>query len=146
MRKLIANLGLTLFLAVGLVPVAVLSAGSNTAQLTDLTPIVPRFAELAELDASSDQPISALAVSPIDARTAATSILGEAASNGRVYSGLAAQYFGESPRDVLVVVVTGGTVPFGGPAGEGFTDGAARVTGVITDAETGEFLRGFMFS
>jgi hypothetical protein len=65
-----------------------------------------------------------------------------------VLLGEASQFAEEAPRPVLIVVASGGTFQFDGPP-DGPVSGiqrTARVTGIIIDASTGEFLRGFMFN
>jgi hypothetical protein len=63
-----------------------------------------------------------------------------------VLTARAAQFPGEAMRPVFVVVRSGGVFPFDGPP-DGPVSGErriARVTGLLIDAETGEFLRGFL--
>ena len=125
---------------------SLLALADARAKLTGLDAERAEIFDVTEVDANSDFPAAGQTVSPVDARESATVVVGDTALGGRVYSGLAAQHFGEGRREVLVVVIDGGTMPFGGPVGEELTDRAARVTGLIIDAKTGEFLRGFMFS
>jgi hypothetical protein len=62
-----------------------------------------------------------------------------------VYLARASKLADDPQRDVFVVVTPGGEIPFDGPIGESTTK-TARVTGVVIDAKTGEFMWGFMRS
>ncbi len=64
----------------------------------------------------------------------------------RVVRAEGAQFAEEAARPVYVVIVAGGTFPFDGPM-DGPVSGkvrTARLTGILINATTGEFLRGFM--
>lgn len=61
-----------------------------------------------------------------------------------VYRGEAARFVDEPLRPVFVVTVHGGVVPNTGPVGEAREPRTVRITGIIVDAESGEFMRGFM--
>lgn len=64
-------------------------------------------------------------------------------SAARVLMARASVFADEKPRDVVVILVPGGTFPFDGPPGAE-APSTARFTGIVIDAATGEFLRGFM--
>lgn len=61
----------------------------------------------------------------------------------RVLRARASRFVLEPAREVWVVIFSGGTSPFDGPPGAPELP-PYEVTGVIIDAETGEFIRGFM--
>jgi hypothetical protein len=52
----------------------------------------------------------------------------------------------EDPQAVIVIVTPGGSIPVDGPVGNPYAGKMlpARITGIILDAKTGAFLRGFM--
>lgn len=64
----------------------------------------------------------------------------------RTYRAIAAQYFDRNTQAVIVVITPGGTIPLDGPVDGPYAGKSipARITGVILDAKTGAFLRGFM--
>jgi hypothetical protein len=62
----------------------------------------------------------------------------------RVYRATSRQYLNSPDRDVWVVVFPGGQSPFDGPMGATNGHTTMTLTGIIIDAESGEFLRGFM--
>jgi len=61
-----------------------------------------------------------------------------------VYLATGTQYPNSPERMVFVVIFDGGISPFDGPPEADASPTHYRVTGVILDATTGEFLRGFM--
>ena len=85
-------------------------------------------------------------VSPADAVAIASDLAPIDPVTARTYEATAARYIGGDERPVIVVVAPGGSIPLSGPVGSEFADSMvpARITGIILDAETGEFLRGFM--
>lgn len=61
----------------------------------------------------------------------------------RAYLARVSRTPGASKEPVWIITTPGGTLPFDGPVG-GPVVGAPRLTGVILDAKTGEFWRGFV--
>ena len=96
----------------------------------------------------ADSAIVAGGVTPAEAVLTARSQVDLGVGPITVLRGEASQFAEEEPRPVLIVVAAGGTFPLDGPP-DGPVSGtqrSARITGIIVDAATGEFLRGFMFS
>ena len=85
-------------------------------------------------------------ISAVEALGVADEAIGIEGRPTQSYRARAAQFFDDRLRTVFVVVVAGGTMPFDGPVSGPLTGRmrVAPVTGVIIDAETGEFLRGLM--
>lgn len=69
--------------------------------------------------------------------------LGVKGEKVRILHALTPRYVGEEPRTVWVVLFSGGQSPFGGP-GRGSEPTQYRLTGIIVEDQTGEFLGGFM--
>jgi hypothetical protein len=89
----------------------------------------------------------ALVAEPISrdqAVAAAQAELGTADANVRVFLGQAPLYPGQANRAVWIVLFMGGTSPLDGPSGAPEPAASFGETGVLIDATTGEFLRGFM--
>jgi hypothetical protein len=91
-------------------------------------------------------------VTAADALEAAANAVGRKPEEGRAYSAIAAKYFDDDARSVYVIVFSGGLMPVTRPASENdiqtesLSQRIARITGVVIDAGTGEFLRGFMYA
>jgi hypothetical protein len=84
---------------------------------------------------------------PVDragAIAAAEDEVGKTDPNVRVLQGRALVSPKEPDRQVWIVLFAGGVSPFDGPAGGNMGPITFSVTGVIIDAQTGEFIRGFM--
>jgi hypothetical protein len=81
-------------------------------------------------------------VSRDQAIAAAEAQLGSLDQSVQVLRGRASKYMDDEIREVWIVVVDGGVSPFGGPPGA--EPVRYDLTGVIIDAKSGEFLRGFM--
>lgn len=96
------------------------------------------------IDVTSQSRISS--AGGVESRIAASvvDVLGPETSEWTWLAATASQFVDDRPRAVVVVLVRGGLVPFDGPAGRDY-DPSASVAGMVFDAETGEFLRGFMF-
>lgn len=62
----------------------------------------------------------------------------------RVFRAVSRKYENSADRDVWVIVFEGGRAVFGGPRRAVVEEPVVKLTGIIIDANTGEFLRGFM--
>lgn len=62
----------------------------------------------------------------------------------RIYRAISRKFVTSEDRDVWVVVFEGGNPLFAGPERPNAAPSVVRLTGLIIDAQTGEFLRGFM--
>lgn len=95
-------------------------------------------------DVTSSEPAAsqAAAISKEKAIGLAQDEIGTTDDNVRVLFGQAAQYPGQTESAVWIVLFNGGVAPFDGP--DGAPPVTYTVTGVLIDATTGDFLRGFM--
>jgi phage shock protein PspC (stress-responsive transcriptional regulator) len=145
MKLILMRLALAVlaFSASALVARAVVEASATSSQVPLLT-----AGELEYLRISSPPASSLLEqdswVSNEQAVATARDIVGDLPIEG-VVTGIAAQYEDSSDyaRPVFVVVFAGGQVPIDAPDEAGGPV-VARLTGIVVDASTGEFLRGFM--
>jgi hypothetical protein len=81
-------------------------------------------------------------LSEADALSAAKQEI-DVSGESRVYQAVVIPAPGKPAQQAWIVTTPGGVPPFDGPAGAPPVAGA-RLTGVVLDATTGEFLRGFM--
>jgi hypothetical protein len=116
-------------------PIQPMTPGSDSSLLTD--------AELADLGLRWD-PVPASAATARktvpEIVAAAASQLGRSDAPAEVLRGLVRQYADSQPQTAYIVIYTGGDAEGAGPNGTVITP---RLTGVVIDDQTGEFLRGF---
>jgi hypothetical protein len=79
----------------------------------------------------------------LDGALKAAAVVSEVTSASHAYQALASVSPSSAPVPVWIVTTPGGIAPFDGPP-DGPVVAAPRLSGVILDATTGEYLRGFM--
>lgn len=136
----------------GLIVVGIIYATASQATAQQVPPTLSDYdvlhAGLIITDDLTNAPTRRLAIGGIsgDQAVVVAKQVVEIESPVRVLGGFASQFSGGESRSVFVVVVGGGTFPFSGPAEDAVdrVGRTGRVTGIIVDAVTGEFLRGFI--
>ena len=140
---------LALLLVLGIVGLASTAHGAQSQSRPQLSPFAIARAEITvvgDVTELQDSSIMSGGISAADAVRAARGQVSLGSGPITVLRGEAAQFVDSEVKPVFIVVAAGGAIPFDGPPGTDVLRQPVRVTGVIVDAATGEFLRGFMFT
>ena len=125
---------------VGLGPAA--TAAPPTLTAADLASF--HISDPVDVTVLADKDLPTAAFSRAKAIAAARAEVGEKLPQTVVLHARAPRFLDEPDRSVWVVLFAGGVVPFDGPDGGAGVSSNGRITGVIIDDTTGEFLSGFI--
>jgi len=137
------RIGLAAVFVAALLVVAVQLNAAPDLSMTDLD--LQRVGLSDAKDVSADTTLSAGDAKAVSmARDYATQYFGSAPQYSRVYLATDTLPADGAGTPVVVIVVPGGTIPFDGPVGGPTFAPLAHKMGLVLDAATGAFLRGFM--
>jgi hypothetical protein len=142
MRKKLATLAvLSLALAVGATAVAAAASPEPDLRPDFILELMKEPTDVTNLAADRLAPSR---TSREDALQRAREVFSNPNARYRIFRAASRKYVTSIDRDVWVVVFEGGNPFFGGPGRSSVEPPVVKLTGIIIDAETGEFLRGFM--
>ena len=129
---------LALFVLAGIVS----SSPVNVPMLTGPELQVLAIGDAVDVTTTPDTALPAVAVSRTQAISVAAVEVGQPGAQVRVLRGSTPPLPGQPNRPAWIILFDGAVAPFDGPPGA--PTPSFRVTGVIVDAQSGDFLSGFM--